>query len=260
MRFCDDRPLLVPCSLDGIDCQLDTYAGCAHGCSYCYARDEPGWSDEVRMHRDLAARLEAELGLLAPGRIYLGWSSDPYQPAEAEQRQTRAALEILVERGFAPCVLTKSDLVTRDIDLFRAAPGASAGLSLAFDDERIRMQLEADSPPLARRIEALAALRSAGVETYAMICPLMPGLCDVEALIDALAPQVGSIWFYRLEMQPGADRSWRELSAALERYHPELLDAYRALAFSGEHPAWGELRGRIAALSGSYGPRFEIRF
>lgn len=239
-----DRRLLEPCSLDGYDLQLDTYVGCAHLCRYCYALNaaETDWDREIKIHRDLVPRLRMELDRGAAGQaIYLGWNCDPYQPAEAKLRQTRAALEVLVDRGCSATVLTKSPLVTRDIDLFRRMPGASVGVSVAFLDERVRRLFEASAPATSRRITALRELRAAGLDTYALICPVMPHLTPVRELIEDVRPYVATIWVYALAMASEDDPNWRNVRGILRDHFPAMEPLYREIAFDPAHGYWVEL-------------------
>jgi len=101
--FCAPRPILQPCSLEGHTVQIDPYVGCEHHCLYCYALNgaESDWRQRILIHSDLERRLIEELEGVAPKSIYMGMNSDPYQPIEAV------------------CVLTKSSLIARDVDLFQ---------------------------------------------------------------------------------------------------------------------------------------------
>lgn len=244
------QPILQPCSLEGHTYQLDPYIGCAHHCHYCYALNEAktDWTQEIRIYPDLAGQLHQALAALEPQNIYMGWATDPYQPAEETYRQTRQALELLHDRGFSVCILTKSALVTRDIDLLAQMPGSSAGFSLAFLDEQTRQLFEPNAPPNEDRIAALRTLKEAGIRTYVLICPVMPFLTDVEALIDRVAPYADTIWIYALEMEAEEDRNWRNVQGILEQHFPELTGAYREMAFSTAHPFWAKLRQHLEKL------------
>ena len=244
------RPILQPCSLEGFTYQLDPYIGCEHHCYYCYAlnRAETDWREEILVHRDFVHRLRHELAGLEPQTIYMGWNTDPYQPAERGQRQTRQALELLAQRGFSVCILTKSDLITRDIDLLAAMSDPSAGVSIAFQDEGVRRLFEANAPPNERRIAALKVLKDAGIRTYALICPVMPFLTDLEALIERVAPFADRIWVYPLQMEAEKDRNWQYVEEILDRRFPELRERYREIAFSPAHPYWAGLQRRLEEL------------
>jgi DNA repair photolyase len=252
-----DRPILEPCSIPGFAYQFDPYVGCEHGCLYCYVQSNEAAGQAV-VRPDLAERLDYELALLEPQRIYIGWATDPYQPCEAEHRQTRQALEVLERRGFGACVLTKSDLVVRDADLLARMPDSSAGISIVFQDERVRRLFEPHAPPNEARIAALQALKLAGVSTYALICPVMPFLTDVRALIDAVAPHVDTIWFYGLAMERETDRNWLKVRGVLDEHFPELSDRYRHIAFSPTHTYWQELRVTLHGLEAGVAPEMRI--
>jgi DNA repair photolyase len=241
------QPILQPCSLEGHTYQIDPYMGCAHHCHYCYALNEAetDWTQEIRVYSDLAGQLQQELAALEPQDIYMGWATDPYQPVEEDHRQTRQALELLHDGGFPVCILTKSSLVTRDIDLLVRMPGSSAGFSLAFQDEEMRQLFELSTPPNAERVAALRALKEAGVRTYVLLCPVMPFLSDVDALIDRVAPYADTIWVYAVSMESEDNRNWRNVQRILDQHFPHLTESYREMAFSAEHSFWAELRHHL---------------
>ena len=112
---CSRRPLLVPCGLKDFDYQVDPYVVCEHYCYYCYAlgQAETDWTKEIRIHKDITSQLNEELETIAPQTIYLGYHTDPYQPCEAEYRQTRKVLELLLEKRFSASILTKSNLISQ---------------------------------------------------------------------------------------------------------------------------------------------------
>ncbi len=260
VSVCSHRPILQPCCIRGYAFQLDPYVGCQHHCYYCYALNqaETDWDREIQIHGDLLRQLGDELSGLEPQPIYVGWNSDAYQPVESEYRQTRSALELLAERDFSVCVLTKSDLVTRDIDLYARMPGSSVGISIAFHDEPVRQLFEASSPPNARRIAALRQIHEAGIETYTLICPVMPFITDVRQLIDQVAPYSDTIWFYALSIDAQADRNWQNVREILERHFPELVEAYSDIAFRADHAYWEGLRGELEGVRQETGLEMRI--
>jgi DNA repair photolyase len=244
VRLVSRRPILQPCRLEGHAYQIDPYIGCAHLCLYCYALNqaETGWAQEILTYQGIAAQLGRELAGLEPQSIYLGWNTDPYQPADQVHRQTRRVLEVLASRGHSVCILTKSGLVARDVDLLVKMPGSSAGVSLAFQDEQVRQWFEASAPPNEQRIDALKALEEAGIRTYALICPVMPFITDVKRLVEMVATWADTIWVYALSMEAEEDGNWRNVQRILDRRCPEMAEPYRQITFSSEHPYWAELR------------------
>ena len=250
IRPCIKNPLLEACNLDAFAHQLDTYVGCEHRCCYCYAlnRAETDWTREILIHEELVSRLTEELARISPQAVYIGWNSDPYQPAEESHGQTRRVLETLAQRGFSACVLTKSDLVVRDIDLLARMPEASVGLSFAFQNDKDRRLFEARTPSNERRIEALKRLKRAGIETYALICPVMPFITDAEALAVQLEPYVDTLWVYALRMDREASPSWRNVRRILGHRLVEEATEFAQIAFSQGHPYWSELRHQLLEL------------
>jgi DNA repair photolyase len=245
-----ERAILQPCALEGHTHQLDPYIGCEHRCSYCYALNdaETDWAEEILIHPNLVERLRCELRGLEPQSIYIGWRCDPYQPAERDCLQTRQILEVLADRGFSVCLLTKSDLVVRDIGLFEKMAGSSVGFSLAFQEERVRRQFEVAAPPNDRRVEALRELKEAGIATYVLICPVMPFLTDADSLIAMVASHADAIWIYALHMETEKDQNWKNVHGILEKNHPRMSERYRQIAFAADHPYWAELRQQLEEL------------
>ncbi len=261
VRLVSRRPVVQPCSLEGHAYQIDPYGGCEHLCSYCYAlnRAETDWSREILTYQDILAQLGRELAGLEPQSIYVGWSSDPYQPAERAQRQTRRVLKMLASKGHSVCMLTKSGLVTRDVDLLATMPGSSAGVSLAFQDEQVRQLFEANAPPNEQRIAALRMLKKAGIRTYALICPVMPFITDVKRLVEMVAAWADTIWVYALSMATEDERNWRNVQGILDRHFSEMAELYRQIAFSAGHPYWADLRHDLEGFQAESGLDLRIK-
>lgn len=249
IRTCSHRKILNPCSLDMYKYQVDPYIGCEHLCYYCYALNdaETDWRKEILIHEDIN-QLSEEISLIEPQIIYMGMNSDPYQPCESSLKQTRKVLELFVERGFSASILTKSGLVTRDSDLFTRMPDSSVGISIAFQNDEIRRIFESKAPPNKERIEALKKLNSAGIETYTLICPVMPFITDVEYLIELVAPYSDTIWVYGLHMNSENAPNWQNVKSILDQYFPNMKEKYRKIAFSRDHPYWTGIRQNLEKI------------
>jgi DNA repair photolyase len=100
--------------------------------------------------------------------------TDPYQPAERRFQVTRYCLERLARHDWPVCLLTKGDLVVRDLDIIETLTEVEVGFTVTSLDEHQRRLLEPGAPPVARRLAAMRLLSDAGIPTYAFIGPIFP--------------------------------------------------------------------------------------
>lgn len=173
---------------------INPYRGCEHGCSYCFARPShaylglsPGLDFETRLFfkPDAPALLREALAnpryLVEP--LAIGANTDPYQPIERERRLTRSLIEVLVEHQHPFCIVTKSDLVLRDLDLI--APMATRNLaavciSVTTLDLELAGRMEPRAPRPPRRLAAIAELARARVPVCVLASPMIPAINDAE--------------------------------------------------------------------------------
>ncbi len=257
---CSPRPVMLPSRIDSTGYQIDPYVGCEHYCYYCYAlKDaETQWDKEIAIHADIEGQLRKELENLPPQRFYMGYFTDPYQPVEERMLQTRKVLEILLEHGSSVGFLTKSNLFLRDLDLLSQMDDAQASISVAFLDDSVRTALEHRTVPTSERIDALRAVKENGVHTSSLLCPIIPEITDVFALLDMLAPVAETIWLYRLSIEDPEGVNWRNLRDILARDFPDKLELIESAVLSREHPYWEELRQEVTALGDKQGLNLQI--
>lgn len=249
-RPCNDRHVLNPCTLKDLNHQVDPYVGCEHHCYYCYVLEqaETDWREEILVHEDLTNRLKRELSAIAPQAIYMGWQTDPYQPCEREHRQTRQVLEVLLEKGFSARILTKSDLVLRDMDILQKMKEPRVSVSVAFNDNEIRQLFEANTLDTEARISALEKLKKAGIGTSALICPVIPHITTVIPLIEMLEPHADRIWIYGLSIANRSDRSWQNVQGIVEKHFPAVKQEVETIVFSRDHSYWANLRQELKGI------------
>ncbi len=173
------RSALTPSGLEGFDWALNPYHGCAHQCAYCYApsvlgQDRQRWGTEVEVRQNMPAVLSRELRRKERGVVGVSSVTDPYQPAERRFQVTRYCLERLARHDWPVCLLTKSDLVVRDLDVIETLTEVEVGFTVTSLDEHQRRLLEPGAPPVARRLAAMRLLSDAGIPTYAFIGPIFP--------------------------------------------------------------------------------------
>jgi DNA repair photolyase len=172
------------------DYAVNPYSGCAHSCSYCYARfmrrftghKEP-WGDFVDVKINAPDLLAAEIRKKRPGKVWVSGVCDPYQPPEAKYELSRACIGIIVGSGWPLVVQTRSPLVVRDLDVLASSPQVEVGISITTADDRVRRLFEPNAPAIPARIDALAELHAAGISTFAMIAPLLPGAEELPGLL-----------------------------------------------------------------------------
>lgn len=178
----------------GFDRSINPYRGCEHGCIYCFARPthaymglSPGLDFESRLFAkpSAAALLEKELSnpRYAPRVVAMGTNTDPYQPIERKFRIMRGVLETFSRFHHPVTILTKSQLVTRDIDILSSLAERNltrAMISITTLDKGLARAMEPRASAPSRRFDAVRALADAGVPTGVMTAPLIPGLNDDE--------------------------------------------------------------------------------
>jgi len=197
IREIECQSAIAKCGFPGGGLAINPYVGCSHTCTYCYARFmkrftghlEP-WGSFVDVKVNAVELLRGSVARAKPGRVWISGVCDPYQPVEKKYRLTRGCLEVLLRHGWPVTVQTKSPLVLRDLDLLQGKKDVEVGTSIATADDRLRKIFEPGAPPIVERIKALGVLHEAGVKTFAMIAPLLPG---AEALPALLAGKVDRI-------------------------------------------------------------------
>jgi len=185
------------------DRSINPYQGCEHGCVYCYARPShsyldlsPGLDFETRIFYkpDAAVRLAEEWE--KPGYICkpitIGANTDPYQPAERSTGITRELLELFLLHSHPVSVITKSNLITRDLDLYGQLASrnlCSVAISLPTMSRSLKRVMEPRVPSAEARLRAIEQLADAGVPVGVLYAPLIPAINDdeIEKVLEAAA-------------------------------------------------------------------------
>jgi DNA repair photolyase len=185
------------------DRSINPYRGCEHGCIYCFARPthaylglSPGLDFESKlfMKPDAPELLERELSArnYTPRTIAIGTNTDPYQPIERRFEVMRRILEVLERAGHPVGIVTKSNLVVRDIDILARMAKRNlvrVGISVTTMDAKLARVMEPRAPTPPRRLDALRELAEAGIPTTVMVAPVIPAINDaeIERILDAAA-------------------------------------------------------------------------
>jgi DNA repair photolyase len=269
------RSLLNRCQAPRVpfDWTVNPYRGCAMGCRYCYAaytHEFLGVNVPEDFHSIVYVKKGAEeetaRRLPAIARrgqlVALGTATDPYQPGEAEMGVTRRFLESAAHvRGLRLGITTKGAVILRDVDLLKrihARSSLSIHVSLISLDADLIRRLEPLAPPPLVRIEVIRRLAEAGLTVGLSVSPVLPGLTDDEAGIEALVARAASVGAKRLASQllflrsPTKEKYLRWLEAEFPKYLEAYRQAYDGRAFLGGRYR-DRLRSLIARLRQTYG-------
>ncbi|TPK76489.1 PA0069 family radical SAM protein [Mesorhizobium sp. B2-4-15] len=259
------------------DRSINPYRGCEHGCVYCFARPthafmglSPGLDFESKLFAkpDAARLLDKELSKdgYQPRTIAIGTNTDPYQPIEKQYRIMREILEVLEARGHPVGIVTKSALVTRDIDILSrmAERGlAKVALSVTTMDRMLARTMEPRASTPTKRLEAIRQLSDAGVPTSVMVAPIIPGLTDqeMERILDSAraagAREAGYVVLrLPLEVSP-IFKDW------LLRHYPDryrhVMSLIRSMRDGKDYDSeWGKRMKGAGPYAWQIGRRFEI--
>jgi DNA repair photolyase len=222
----------------GFDASLNPYRGCEHGCIYCYARPSHeylGFSagldfeSKIMVKMDAPELLRAELAFSRwqPQVLVMSGNTDCYQPVERRLEITRKCLQVLAEARNPVAIITKNQLVARDIDIFQELARYQA-VAVTVSVTSLRNEIASTLEPRASRpkarLAAIAALAHAGIPVGMNVAPIIPGLTDYEtpailkAAYDAGARSAG----FTMVRLPFAVKSL--FVAWLERHFPDAKD------------------------------------
>lgn len=211
---------------------FNPYTGCDHGCIYCYASSYIPNFSHCRPKKNLNDRLRSEAARLRGEIISISNSSDPYPRLEVQTALMRSSLEILSKNNCKIQIITKSNLVVRDIDLLRKIP-SMVSLTITTDDDNIARIIEPYAPRPSERLKAVENLVQKGIPTAVRIDPIIPFLNDnLENLVKTLSSLgVKHITSSTYKVKPD---NWKRLSAAM----PDIAEKLSPLYFQkGERMA-----------------------
>jgi DNA repair photolyase len=270
----------VPGSRYGFSWTVNPFRGCSHACTYCFARRTHTYLDmgagrdferEIVVKVNLPELLRAELRRPSWKRelVALGTNTDPYQWVESRYRMMPEILAALEEAETPVSILTKSPLVLRDVEIYarmaKKLP-VSVNLSVPTLDEEAWRATEPHTPSPAARLDAVAELRSRGIDSGVLIAPLMPGINDDPAQVQPIvqrAKEAGATFLGGVALHLKGEVK-DVFFAWLQAKRPDLLPKYEALYGNRAYmrpeqrkhttralKTWGRSRARRAPVNSS---------
>jgi DNA repair photolyase len=222
---------------------INPYRGCEFGCQYCYARythefmemrDGREFEQEIYVKQHTAELLRRDLRRVKPGEaIALGTATDPYQPAERRYEVTHSILEEFAQhRGFELGIVTKSNLIVRDLDLLREVSRSnklSVHITVTTLNVELARILEPRAPRPDLRLDAVRQLSEAGISVGVSSSPVLPGITDSPADLEAVVCAAAAAGARHIFAGP---LFLKPCSAAvflpfLEQHFPQLVENYR---------------------------------
>lgn len=251
----------------GLYYNMNLYRGCQHQCIYCDSRSRcyqiENFNQDVLVKVNAIPILRKELaGKRIIGTIGSGSMNDPYMPLEAGVHLTRQALEVIAEFGFPVHIITKSDLVVRDLDLLKEISTktyAAVSFTVTSAQDDLSRRLEPGAPVSSRRFEALRMLSQEGLTTGVTMMPVLPFIEDDESnlrQIVRLVAKHGAGYILPAFGMTLRDRQRDYYYSKLDQLFPGLRQRYER-SFGGQYSAparnAGRLRELCCSLCGQYG-------
>lgn len=232
------RSVMTKSNLPIAGYSVNPYVGCTHGCKYCYAcfmkrfTGHGGvWGSFLDVKYWDAPK---DPRCYAGCTVIVGSVTDPYLPQEEEYRRTRAFLEEMKGSGINLIIVTKSDLVLRDLDLIASYPSPLICWSVNTLDEDFRKDMDG-AVAIERRIAAMKKCHEQGLRTTCFVSPIFPGITDVFAIIDRIKGFCNYIWLENLNLRGNFKAGIMEY---IKEKRPGLLPLYRDIYDRRDRTYW----------------------
>lgn len=247
------KNVLIKSNLPAGDYSANPYSGCAHACKYCYAsfmKRFTGHQEPWGTYVDVKYWPEIKNPQKYAGKeIIIGSVTDPYQPAEEKYGRTRALLKQMKGSGAKISIITKSDLVLRDLDLIKTFPGARVSWSVNTLDESFQKDMDKASS-VESRLGAMKSFYRAGVDTVCFISPIFPGITDAKTIIKRVKRQCGRIWLENLNLRGDYKKTVIDY---IRKKYPSLLSLYWGIYNDNNRGYWEKLDAQLKDFAAENG-------
>lgn len=248
-KFIDVQKILIPTKLSSGGYSANPYIGCPHACMYCYvpamkkgpatdAKERWGTYLHVKRWEPIPEPIARNY---VGSRITIGSATDPYNPLEEHFKRTRALLEELLPSGANISIITKSDLILRDLDILTEFPNLVVAFSINTLDEKFKDDMDA-ACSVGRRLEALRACKDAGLITSCFIAPMFPLITDPFEIIEEVRNHCDSIWVDALNLQEG---NIGKVTGYISAEYSWAFPLYKRIFKNGDKTYWLEVSNQL---------------
>lgn len=258
------KTILSKSGIPGCDFVINPYIGCLHGCSYCYAsfmcrytKHLEAWGQFTDIKINAVDLLEKEIIKKKPQSVMLSSVTDPYNPLERKYQLTRKILKILLKHQIPISILTKSNLVLRDIDLLKQFVSCEVGFSFISHDSQHTKNFENFTTIPNGRFQSIKILKQAHITTYAFIAPILPYITNLPTLFKCLKEtKVDFVYCDRLNNR---DKAHYRVNNVINSKYPGLNKVYYKI-FNTPTDFWSKTAQEIKQLSTQYDLKTRVLF
>jgi len=249
------------CGFPGGGFCINPYVGCGHSCVYCYSRfmkrftghtEKWGTFADARINIGEVLKKQLQSSRFKGEQIYIGTVTDPYQPIEEKYGLTRGILRVLLNYENPVSILTKSDMVLRDLDLLKQFKEIDVNFTITTLDEKWKTLVEPNSPTVGQRLQAARRLVSEGVPVVAMMGPYWPVFTDAAALFGEFKKAGVSHVFTESFNTVGGN--WTGVGKVLRKHYPQFLSEIQKTLFNRKtfYEFYSEAENKVRQVSKKY--------
>lgn len=258
------KSILTKSNIPSVDLVVNPYVGCEHGCIYCYAdfmkrftnHHEP-WGEFIDVKKN-GADLVKPKGQYKGKDVLFSSVTDPYLPHERKFQVTREILKKLVKHQPRISILTKSELVKRDIEIFKQFQDIDIATSVSTINTELAKQLEPRASLPLRRFEALKECRNAGLTTHVFISPIFPYITEIEQIMEIMVDHVDYFSFENLNVRPN---NRKQVFNFIRKNRPDLVSDYKKIyGRPPDNSYWEFTSQKIQELGKKYNVNCHIHF
>jgi len=248
VREIQAKSIITKSNLPESEFVVNPYVGCTHGCIYCFARfmkrftNHPeAWGDFVDVKINAAELIPDAGNKYKDKSILISSVTDPYQPLENRYKLMPGILQKLLHINPRLGILTKSDLIVRDIDLLKKFRDCAVGFTITSLNDDVGSQIEPGACRIQKRIDALRLLKNNGVKTYVFIGPIIPFITNWKEIVVETKSLVDDFMFDKLNISGiilPLIKKW------IQGKHPSLIEKYEKI-YSGTNTIWPDMENEI---------------